>query len=145
MNYQFSGLDPQLIDLNHHARTMIVDENPGFPCRVTLEDAEIGETVLLVEFRHHDVDSPYAATGPIYVRPGKPTANLAVNEVPLMLRHRLLSVRGYDSAGMMRGADVVMGSELEGVIETLFADPETRYLHVHNARPGCYNCRVDRA
>jgi hypothetical protein len=34
---------------------------------------------------------------------------------------------------------------LEEVIARFFADPQVAYLHLHNARPGCYNCRVDRA
>lgn len=34
------------------ARRMFVDEKPGFPCRVSLADAEVGETVLLVPFTH---------------------------------------------------------------------------------------------
>jgi hypothetical protein len=27
----------------------------------------------------------------------------------------------------------------------IFSDPAIAYLHVHNARPGCFNCRVERA
>ena len=151
MNYQFSGLDAELFNVTDealrsmHARWVVVDAKPGYPCRVTLEDAEVGETVLLLEYRHHDVDSPYAASGAIFVRPGHSTAKLGVNEVPLLLRHRLLSVRGYDQAGMLLAADVVQGAEIEVTIEQLFSDPAIAYLHVHNARPGCFNCRVDRA
>ena len=52
------------------ARRMIADKKPGFPCRVSLVDAEPGEEVLLVPFTHHDVTSPYRAAGPIFVRAG---------------------------------------------------------------------------
>jgi hypothetical protein len=127
------------------ARRVTVDETPGFPCRVSLADAEIGETVLLLPFAHHDVSSPYRASGPIYVRRGVAAAKPSVNEIPVMLRHRLLSIRGYDASGMMAAADIVDGGELEGAIQRLFADDRVRYLDVHNARPGCYNCRVVRA
>src|SRR5574341_567011 len=72
------------------ARRLIVDEKPGTPCRVSLADAEIGETVLLVPFTHHDVSSPYRASGPIFVRRDARMAAPAVNEIPLMFRHRLL-------------------------------------------------------
>jgi hypothetical protein len=41
--------------------------------------------------------------------------------------------------------EVVQGGELEATIRRLYADPAVSYLHVHNARPGCYNCRVIRA
>jgi hypothetical protein len=94
--------------------------------------------------RHHDVASPYRAAGPIYVREQAERAQPAVNEVPDAVRRRLLSVRAYDHAGFMVDADVTEGSELEGAIDRFFADPKVAYLHVHNARPGCYSCRVDR-
>jgi hypothetical protein len=127
------------------ARRVVVDEQPGFPCRVSLEDAEVGETVLLLPVTYHDVRSPYRATGPIYVRRDAETARLAVNEIPYMLTHRLLSVRGYDREGILLDAAVVNGAELEATIRGMFAAPAAEYLHIHNARPGCYDCRVVRA
>ena len=93
------------------ARRMVVDDKPGFPCRVSLEDAEVGETVVLLPFTHHDVSSPYRASGPVFVRRGVPTARPTVNEIPVMLQHRLLSVRAYDAAAMMVEADVVQGPD----------------------------------
>lgn len=127
------------------ARRVVVDEKPGTPCRVSLADAEVGETVLLLPYMHHDVPSPYRASGPIFVRRGVPTARPGVNEIPPMFHHRLLSVRAYDDAAMLVGADVVEGRDLEACIRRLFADEGVAYLHVHNARPGCYNCTVVRA
>ncbi len=126
------------------ARRMTVDEKPGYPCRVSLADAEIGETVLLLPFTHHDVSSPYRASGPIFVREGVPTASPRADEITTMFRHRLLSIRGYDASAMMLSAEVVNGSELEESIRRAFENDDVRYLHVHNARPGCYNCRVER-
>jgi len=126
------------------ARRMEVDDKPGFPCRVSLMDAEVGETVVLLSFTHHDTDSPYRAAGPIFVRQGAATATPAPGEVPLMFRHRLLSVRGYDAGAMLIDCDVVNGSELEDAIARMFADEKVRYLHLHNARPGCFNCSVVR-
>ena len=126
-------------------RRMTVDEKPGYPCRVSLADAEVGETVLLMPFTHHDVASPYRALGPIFVREGAPTASPEADEIPIMFRHRLLSIRGYDASAMMLAAEVVNGSELEASIRRAFENEDVRYLHIHNARPGCYNCRVERA
>jgi len=127
------------------ARRMVADKRPGFPCRVSLVDAEPGEEVLLVPFTHHEVNNPYRSEGPIFVRVKAETAKLAVNEVPAMIRSRLLSIRGYDSAGMMLISEVLDGSELEEHLSRFFADAHVEYIHIHNARPGCYNCRVDRA
>ena len=127
------------------AQRVVVDEKPGYPCRVSLQDAEVGETVLLLPFMHHDVLSPYRAAGPVFVRMGATRATPAPGEVPEMLRHRLLSVRAYDDGAMMVGAAVVEGKELEVSIERFFSRAEVSYLHVHNAKPGCFNCRVERA
>ena len=123
----------------------IADRKPGFPCRVSLEDAAPGESLVLIPFTHHSADSPYRASGPIFVREMARQASLGVNEVPEQLRVRLLSVRAYDSQGVMRDADVVDGRQLESVVGGLLSDPLVQYLHVHFARPGCYACRVDRA
>ena len=139
----FSQSDAELHAVG--ARRMIVDEKPGFPCRVSLADADVGETVLLFPFTHHDVSSPYRASGPIFVRSAAKMASPAAGEIPVMFRHRLLSIRGYDASAMMVGAEVVNGSELEDSIGRLFANESVSYLHIHNARPGCYNCRVMRA
>jgi hypothetical protein len=123
---------------------MVADEKPGFPCRVSLVDAEPGEEVILVPFTHHDVGSPYRASGPIFVRVNAQTARPEVNEIPVLLRSRLLSLRAYDAAAMMVAAEVVEGKELEQHISRLFSDKRVEYLQVHNARPGCYNCEVRR-
>lgn len=139
----FSVSDDDLEEMM--ARRVVVDEKPGFPCRVSLEDAEVGETVLLLPFLHHDVLSPYRASGPVFVRKGAKQATPAAGEIPAMFRHRLLSIRAYDDAAMMIGAAVVEGTELEASIMRFFANAEVSYLHVHNAKPGCYNCRVERA
>lgn len=125
-------------------RRMIVDEKPGYPCRVSLADAEVGETVLLLSFTHHDVSSPYRASGPIFVRKGVKTTTPAPDEIPIMFRHRLLSVRAYDAGAMLVDSNVVNGHELEDVIRNFFANSRVSYLHIHNAQPGCYNCRVVR-
>jgi hypothetical protein len=129
----------------HGAKRYVADRHPGFPCRVSLEDAAPGEALVLVPFTHQSADSPYHASGPIFVRENARQAAPDVNEVPGQLRGRLLSVRGYDAEALMVEADVVEGRELESVVERLFSDTRVQYLHVHFARPGCYACRIDRA
>ena len=123
---------------------MRADEKPGFPCRVSLADAEVGEEVWLLPFAHHDVASPYRSSGPIFVRVDAVAARPGVNEVPAMIRTRLLSIRAYDADGTLIDSQVAEGRELEAHIERAFSDPRVAYLHLHNARPGCFNCRVER-
>ncbi len=126
-------------------KRLVADKKPGFPCRVSLVDAAPDETVLLLPFTHHDVNSPYRACGPIFVRTEAKTARLAINEIPERLQSRLLSIRAYDQTAMMIAAEVAEGRELAAHISRFFDDPRVEYLHLHNARPGCFNCRVERA
>jgi hypothetical protein len=127
------------------AKRYIADRRPGFPCRVSLMDAEPGERVILVPFPHQDADSPYRASGPIFVREAARQAAFGADAVPELLRLRTLSVRAYDADALMVDADVVDGREVESLIERLFADARVASLHVHFARPGCFACRVERA
>jgi hypothetical protein len=128
----------------HGARRQIADAKPGYPCRVSLVDAEPGERLILLPYQHHDVASPYRSSGPIYVRENAKQAEPKTNEVPDAIRRRLLSIRAYDANGFMLDAEVAEGRELEDKISGYFADSRVAYLHLHNARPGCYSCRVDR-
>jgi Protein of unknown function (DUF1203) len=139
----FEKSDAELRSIS--ARRMVVDEKPGAPCRVSLADAEVGETVVLLNFTHHDVATPYRGAGPIFVRAGAQTALPVPGEIPEMFRHRLLSTRAYDADAMLVASEVAQGTELEAAIARLFADESVSYLHIHNAKPGCYNCRVERA
>ena len=139
----FALEDAQLRALG--ASRYVADRHPGFPCRVSLKDAAVGERVVLVPFTHQPADSPYRASGPVFIREAALQASPGVNDVPEQLRLRLLSVRAYDIDALMVEADVVDGPELEPAVERLFNDPRVRYLHVHFARPGCYACRIDRA
>lgn len=123
---------------------MTADAKPGYPCRISLEDAEPGEPLLLLNWRHLDADSPYRADGPIFVRESATVTREVRNAIPEQQRSRLLSVRAYDAAGWMRDAEVVEGVALEPLVARFFADPRVAFLHVHNARRGCYACRIDR-
>ena len=155
MDYVISGLPlqpfQQLFGLDdaelarRGAVRMTADSKPGFPCRITLQDAEAGETLLLLNWRHHDADTPYRADGPIFVRESARQTCASRNAVPEQQRGRLLSVRAYDAAGWMQDAEVVEGVALEALIGRWFDNAAIAYLHVHNARRGCYACRVDRA
>ncbi|MCE3004936.1 MAG: DUF1203 domain-containing protein [Xanthomonadaceae bacterium] len=152
MTPQFLALDPatfaplQALDeaalRQRGARRLTCETTPGMPCRVSLEDARPGERVLLLTHRHLDVDTPYRADGPIYVREGAVRAQLAPGEVPALLRLRLLSLRAYDAKGYLRDADAVEGRDLEPVLARLLAGPKVARVQVHYAKTGCYACEV---
>jgi len=122
-----------------------IDSPRSAPDRITLDDAEPGETVLLLNHVHLEVDSPYRGTHAIYLRENGGERFDRINEVPRALRGRMLSVRALDAAGMMVDADLVDGDRIEPLIERLLAQPAVSYLQVHFAKRGCYAARVERA
>lgn len=123
---------------------MVADRTPGFPCRVSLQDADVGERVILLSHQHHDVDSPYRAAGPIFVRESARPAELPPNTLPAVVARRLVSLRAYDARATMVDAAVVHGSDAQAALEDLFTNAAVRYVHVHNAKPGCFSCEVQR-
>jgi hypothetical protein len=128
-----------------NAVRMVADKKPGFPCRVSLADAEIGEEVVLVHYQHQAAETPYKASHAVYVRANAAEASMRPDEIPEMLRLRVLSLRGFDESGMMRAADLSDGRVLETAIAAMFRDERIAYIHVHFAKAGCYAARVDRA
>jgi len=144
MSYCITGLAPESIDIANAMR-FLVDERPGFPCRITLEDAPLGATVLLVNFTHLDAPTPYRASHAIFVREDAVRAARFVDAIPPALAGRLLSVRAYDDRDLMCDAAVVPGADLAEAIERMWRDPQVSFLHVHTAARGCYLARVDRA
>jgi hypothetical protein len=117
---------------------------PGYPCRVSLTDSREGDELLLVNYEHHPVASPYRMRFAIYVRRGEETYE-AVGQVPEQLRARTLAVRSFDTDAMMVGWELIDGRHLIAGIERLLTDPRAAYLHVHFAAAGCYAARVTRA
>ena len=154
MAFLIHGLDPTLFApwfalsdaelLARGARRRSADSMPGFPCRVSLVDADVGEELLLVPFEHHVTSSPYRGSGAIYIRRAA-REQVTLDRVPDVLARRLLSARAYDAGGMMVSADVVDGRELAPALDRMFGHHDVAYVHVHNAKPGCFACRVTRA
>lgn len=154
MDFQISALDidefshlfgkdvDTLADLG--IRRINVDSEPGYPCRVSMQDAGVGETVLLMNYEHQPVQSPFRSSHAIYVREKATQGRPEKNVIPEMLRQRLLSVRAFDASGMIIEADVIEGKRLESLIARMLANDAVDYLHVHNARLGCYLALVQR-
>ena len=125
--------------------TAIADCKPGFPCRVSLRDAEPGERVLLLNYEHQPAPTPYRSAHAIYVIDGAASVTPAPDDVPELMHSRLLSVRAFSEEGHILGADVATGDAIAPVFERLLADPKVDYLHAHYAKYGCYAARIDRA
>ncbi len=153
IEYVVSGLDESqfshLFDLSDAELAKIgavredVTVKPGYPCVISLEDAEVGEVIILMPYEHIGSNSPYQSKGPIFIRENVKQAVLE-NAVPAFLEIRTLSVRAYDERDMMVNARTIAGTELESFVQEAFQNPAAKYIHVHISSPGCFNCLVER-
>jgi hypothetical protein len=139
-----SGLDDAAL-AGHGVKRYLVDQKPGFPDRVELRDLELGEHALLLNYVHQPADTPYRSSHAIFVREGTSGTYDEINRVPDMIRIRLLSLRAFDSDGMMLDADVIDGMDVDDLIQRMFADPNVVNIHVHAAKRGCFMARIERA
>jgi len=137
------GLDDESL-ARRGVRRYVVDERPGFPDRVTMRDIPPGERALLLNFTHQPADTPYRASHAIYVREGARERYEGVNEIPEVMRRRILSLRAFDAVGMMLAADVAQGEAVEPLVRAMLGDSRVAYIHAHNAKQGCYSGRIDR-
>ena len=129
----------------HGAKRYVADAVPGYPCRIEMRDAAPGETLLLLNHVCQPAETPYRASHAIFIREGATATYDQIDQVPDVMRVRLLSLRAFDAEGMMLDADIVEGEEIEPLIAKMLANPEVSYIHVHNAKRGCYSGRIDRA
>jgi hypothetical protein len=153
MSFRIAGLDPASFRRLHGlgdaelaaagVQRVRVEAKPGAPCRISLDDAEVGESVLLLSHLHQPADTPYRQQGPIFVRETQRRFD-ACDVVPPALARRTLSLRGYDEAGMMVEADVCEGADAAALIGRFFANDAVAYIHAHYARRGCFAARIDR-
>ena len=118
---------------------------PGFPCRISLVDAELNDELLLLPFEHQPEHSPYRSSGPIYVGAAAAQRTLEVGEIPAYVSGRQISLRAYDGSHMMVAAEVCAGAHVAEEIERQFGNPLVSYIHLHNAKRGCFSCLVRRA
>jgi hypothetical protein len=154
MKYRIRGLDPapfqplfEMPDEELEKRgvmRMTVTAKPSFPCRVTLEDRDIGERVLLLNHVSHDVANPYRASHAIFVGEGADKAAEFVDEVPPVMAGRILSLRGFDDQGLMAEALLAQPGEADAGIRRLFANPDIAIIHAHNATRGCFAAKIER-
>lgn len=154
MTYRITGIDPApyrplfgLSDEELHARNarrLMADKRPGFPCRVRLEDAEPGESLILVNHVSHAAPTPFRTVYAIYVSENAGEPATYVDELPPVLQGRPLSLRGFDGEGMLRSALLALPGEAEAKILELLDAPEIATIHAHNAAYGCFAAKIER-
>jgi hypothetical protein len=139
----FALPDAKLAAFN--AQRVFAATKPGYPCRVSLIDADIGEELLLLPFEHQPAGSPYKSSGPIFVRKSATQASVEPGAIPDYVRTHHMSVRAYDGRNFMTDALVCAGSDAAAAIQKMFSRAEVAYIHLHNANRGCFSCAVHRA
>lgn len=154
MTYRIAGLDPARFETLRNetdaalaevqAVRVVADAKPGFPCRITLEDAEPGESLLLLQHISHDVATPFRSSYAIYVRERARMAAVFEDCVPDALANRTIALRAFDSGSMLHKAELALPGELDGAIRSLFDDEAVAYIHAHYAAPGCFAAAIER-
>lgn len=154
MTYRIEGLardayaallgltDARLAELG--ARRVTAEAKPGFPCRVTLDDAEPGESLILFNHVSHDVPNPFRSAYAIYVLESAREPACYVDKTPPVFAGRALGLRGFDAEGMLRGALLALPGEADAAIRALFESPEIHAIHAHNAAAGCFAAKIVR-
>ena len=155
MTYRITGLSPEpFADLigkddttlaEHGAVRVTAASKPGYPCRITLQDAEPGETLILLNHVSHDVATPYRSAYAIFVREGELATATYEDALPPVFEHCPMAFRAFDAAGMLRNAALALPGEADAKIRALFDQPEIAYLHAHNAAHGCFSAKVERS
>lgn len=153
MRFRVAGLDPApFVDLfalddlalaEKGVRRVMVEDHPGAPCRITLDDVAIGEPVLLLNYMHQTATTPYRQQGPIFV--SAEPARAYIDEMPPALKRRTLSMRAFDEDGMMVDAELIAGESAADVARRMFGNDAVAYIHAHYATRGCFAATIERA
>jgi hypothetical protein len=155
MTYKITGLEPSqfshLVGLSdeqltlHGATRMTANGQPSFPCRIQLDDAKAGETLLLVNHVSHEGNNPYRASHAIFVSESATEPAVYEDEVPPALARRILSLRAFDAKGMMTDAALAQPGEADAAIRRLLDNEAVDHIDAHNATRGCFAARIERA
>lgn len=154
MTYRITGLNPanhaalfamtdaELSAIN--ARRVTANSNHGFPCRISLRDADEGDALILFHHVSHEVATPYRSAYAIYVRETADTAAVYVDETPPVFEGRPIALRGFDADGNLLGAALALPGQADARIRELFENRDIAYIHAHNAAHGCFSAAIER-
>ncbi len=140
--WRATGLDDRGLAL--HRRSV---DGPGFPCRHCLRLGEVGEEMLLGSYNLPHPQGVYWTPSPIFLHARDCARFTAEDEIaPIVLANGIVSVRSYDAAELCLydlGA-VSEGREVAPILMRALADPRTRFINIHTARPGCLLTAVEK-
>lgn len=154
MTYSIRGLEPapfaplfamQEDELSsRRAVRLRAKASAGYPCRVSLRDADEGDELVLIHHVNHDVETPYRNAFAIYIRKDAGEAGVFIDECPPVFAGRPITLRGYDADGMLAAARLPGLGEVDTCIRELLEDRSIAYIDAHNAAHGCFAARIER-
>lgn len=154
MTYVIEGIDPapylplygctEAVLAERSVIRMCADKESAFPCRVTLEDAPVGEALLLLNHESRAPGTPYHARHAIFIREAAIAPGRFVDTIPPVVAKRKVSLRAFDAQGMMIDAMLAEPGEADAGLRSLFANPSVLEVDVHNAVRGCFSARARR-
>ena len=124
--------------------TITVEKENTAPCRHCLRWANSGERVILFPYASIAAGRPYSESGPIFVHAESCARYTATDKYPDAFRKGRV-FRAYNSDCDMIDAVILDTTPPEEVIEGLFGDLETAFIHVRSLDRGCYTMEVTRA
>lgn len=154
MSYRITGLEREqfahYFDMDdaelarHDAVRVTAGADKGWPCRISLQDANAGETLVLLNHVSHDVATPYRSSYAIYLRDRANTEPEYIDEIPPVFEGRPMAFRAFDADGMLRNAALALPGQADMKIRELFESSDIAYIHAHNAAHGCFSAKVER-
>ena len=135
-------------DSGNALRRMDVASGRAYPCRHCLQIAEPGDTMLLGSYALPAPKGIYWTPSPVFLHAEACPRFMADDIIaPTVRANPLVSVRAYDAedACLYDLGHVCAGTEVEGPLRAALADPRTRFVNLHTAKPGCWLARVERA
>lgn len=116
------------------------------PCRHCLRTFDVGKEnrILFTYDPFHGIE-PLPLPGPVFIHAERCERFSESGGVPETLRHHRLTLIAYGERRRVLSEDYVDNGKIERAIDSLFANRETRYVHVRDTEAGCYDFRVERA
>lgn len=127
-----------------NAMRVRAESDTGYPCRVSLEDARRGESLILLNHISHDVPTPFRTSYAIFVREDAMEAPCYEDRLPPILECRTLGLRGFDASGMLRGGSLAQPGDADEAIRALLERSEIASIHAHSAAYGCFLASIER-
>ena len=116
----------------------------GEPLRCCLRNATPGEALIVFGYEPPIGATPYREIGAVFAHADACSGQRAAS-YPAAWRGKPQVLRAYDRRGWIHDAVVHDGSDPEGAIAKLLADPEVVQLHSRNVAYGCFMFTVTRS